>query len=53
MGGHHHAVVDCHVPLEGDEDKLLSASWDKTARLWDINRGKHLVHYYKQILNLL
>ena len=38
--GHHHAVVDCRVPLEeGGEDRLLSASWDKTARLWDIHSG--------------
>ena len=39
--GHQHSVVDCRVP-EGDEDRLLSASWDKTAKLWDINSGKQL-----------
>lgn len=52
MCGHCHAVVDCRVPLqsEGGEDRLLSASWDKTARLWDINSGKQQV---KQILDLL
>lgn len=42
--GHHHAVVDCRVPTEGVEDRLLSASWDKTARLWDINSYKQLVY---------
>src|SRR5271155_5562063 len=36
--GHNHFVQD--VVISSDGQYALSASWDKTLRLWDLNTGK-------------
>ncbi|EPZ34131.1 guanine nucleotide binding protein beta subunit [Rozella allomycis CSF55] len=38
LRGHNHFVQD--VALSSDGQFCLSASWDKTLRLWDLNTGK-------------
>lgn len=37
LKGHQHIVQDCVISLDGQY--ALSASWDKTLRLWDLNTG--------------
>ena len=41
--GHQNSVVDCRIQKGEEEQRLLSASWDKTARMWDLNSGRQLV----------
>ncbi|KAL7753550.1 cross-pathway control WD-repeat protein cpc2 [Sorochytrium milnesiophthora] len=38
MTGHNHFVQD--IAISSDGQFALSASWDKTLRLWDLNTGK-------------
>lgn len=38
MQGHNHFVQD--IVISSDGQYALSASWDKTLRLWDLNTGK-------------
>ena len=40
MKGHSHFVQD--VVISSDNQFALSASWDKTMRLWDLNRASNM-----------
>jgi len=43
LKGHNHFVQD--VVISSDGQYALSASWDKTLRLWDLNTGKTTRHF--------
>lgn len=38
LTGHNHFVSD--LALSNDNSYLISSSWDKTLRLWDLKTGK-------------
>ncbi|TPX30083.1 hypothetical protein SmJEL517_g06261 [Synchytrium microbalum] len=53
LTGHNHFVQD--VVLSSDGQFALSASWDKTLRLWDLNTGKttkRFVGHTKDVLSV-
>ena len=53
LRGHNHFVQD--VALSSDGQFALSASWDKTMRLWDLNTGsttKHFVGHTGDVLSV-
>ncbi|PIA19291.1 WD40 repeat-like protein [Coemansia reversa NRRL 1564] len=53
LHGHNHFVED--VAISSDGQYALSASWDKTMRLWDLNTGKttrRFVGHDKDVLSV-
>ncbi|KAJ2892372.1 cross-pathway control WD-repeat protein cpc2, partial [Coemansia aciculifera] len=53
LHGHNHFVQD--VAISSDGQYALSASWDKTLRLWDLNTGKttrRFVGHTKDVLSV-
>jgi guanine nucleotide-binding protein subunit beta-2-like 1 protein len=40
LTGHNHFVTD--LTMSSDNNYVISSSWDRTLRLWDINKGKCL-----------
>lgn len=45
LTGHSHFISD--LVLTSDNNHLISASWDKEMRLWDLRSGKNTVRFVK------